>query len=190
MGPIWSTSPFLRLYAGTIHESNTSHAWTIHESNPEQLLAFKAPQVGWTSRVRCGKCTIPIRNNSLFFMAPQVGSTSRVNELSHPWTIHESIPEQLRVFKAPQVGSMSPVNKSVHNLGPWVGSMSLGNWSCDLRTNQRPQNKLHWAESVNISQAVNKRTLAVCVQNSDLILFNYLNINKFLYIGCHMCPSM
>ena len=43
MGLIWNNFPFLRLYAGTIHESNTSHTWTIHESNPEQLRVFKAP---------------------------------------------------------------------------------------------------------------------------------------------------
>ena len=34
-----------------LHESNTSHAWPIYESNPEQLLVFKAPRVGSTSRV-------------------------------------------------------------------------------------------------------------------------------------------
>ena len=45
--PIRNNSSFLlRLHAGTIHESNTSH-----KSNLEQLLVFKTPQVGSTSWV-------------------------------------------------------------------------------------------------------------------------------------------
>ena len=34
------------LYAGAIHESNTSHAWTIHESSPEELLVLRLKESG------------------------------------------------------------------------------------------------------------------------------------------------
>ena len=34
------------LYAGVIHESNTSHAWTIHESSPEELLVLGLKESG------------------------------------------------------------------------------------------------------------------------------------------------
>ena len=86
------------IYAGTIHKSNTSHAWTIHQSNPDKLLVFKDPQVGSTSWV-----------NKL---DEQVGSTIQVHKLGPQvgftrWTIKSTI----LVCKGQQFGWTSQVNK-------------------------------------------------------------------------------
>ena len=50
LGHFWNpvvTSLFLRLHKGTIHEPNTSHAWTIHEFNLEQILVLRLPKSVW-----------------------------------------------------------------------------------------------------------------------------------------------
>ena len=110
--PIWNTYLFLKLHAGTVHESNLKHllvfrlhAGTINESNPEQHLVCNAPhgdnpqvQSGTPPCFYCstrGRSMSLIRNTTLFLR-------------HHAWTIHKPKstnlspgPEHLLVFKAP-----------------------------------------------------------------------------------------
>ena len=103
LGLIWNTSRFLRLYAGTIHESNTSHAWAIHSKNTP---FFKAPRVGsmsWATE-----------------LGEEVGSTIRVHESDNP----ESNAEQFLVLGLHGLGEWVGWMCRVHDLGQRVGSMS------------------------------------------------------------------
>ena len=98
-GPIWNrtspirnTSLFLRLHTGTIHESNTFHAWTIHESNPKRLLSLRLHRgkihelglwVGSMSRV----CKLGPQFWSMSWvhmLGPRVGSVSKVHWQAWP----------------------------------------------------------------------------------------------------------
>ena len=82
--------PMSRLTSAPVYQSNTSHAWTFHGCNLEQLLVFKALQVG--SRVHQSTSQTPptrrrsmyvIQNNSLF-----LGLYESVDECTSPLVEH------------------------------------------------------------------------------------------------------
>ena len=137
---------------------------------------LKIPHTGDTDSVDvCGKqhyvTQIYKKCGSLLEHLPVCNALCGDNPEQNAGTIHESNPEDLHVFKAPSGDNPKQNAGTIHASNPehllffkaTCGDdpeENSGNWSCDLRANERSQNKLHWeGTTLNIQHSTfNTRT--------------------------------